>query len=167
MSMIQTVRGMRSERAPGKLSCGEHAAARAPRQLAGCLLGLAALGLAAPHARSGELHKCVAAGGSVSYQSAPCPPGSAVAWKRAYVPDPPTPHASVRQSASRTSPPRTSAPRRSASPRRSPARQRTDPCEAAKAYRERTLARVGLKRTFDLLRALDDRVYEACKPKPW
>ncbi|MBJ6980568.1 hypothetical protein [Luteimonas sp. MC1572] len=36
-------------------------------------------------------------------------------------------------------------------------------CDAAKARREDTLRRVGLKRTHDLLRKLDDQVYEACK----
>jgi hypothetical protein len=36
-------------------------------------------------------------------------------------------------------------------------------CRTAKARREAKLASVGLKRTFDLLRKLDDAVYEACK----
>ena len=36
-------------------------------------------------------------------------------------------------------------------------------CADAKAHRDATLGEVGLGRTFDLLRALDDAVYEACK----
>jgi hypothetical protein len=36
-------------------------------------------------------------------------------------------------------------------------------CDAARAHRDDTLRRVGLKRTHDLLRKLDDQVYEACK----
>lgn len=36
-------------------------------------------------------------------------------------------------------------------------------CDSAKAHRDATLRRVGLRRTHDLLRKLDDRVYEACK----
>jgi hypothetical protein len=36
-------------------------------------------------------------------------------------------------------------------------------CDAAKARREAKLKSVGLKRTFDLLRKLDDIVNEACK----
>jgi hypothetical protein len=36
-------------------------------------------------------------------------------------------------------------------------------CDAAKARREAKLKAVGLKRTFDLLRKLDDAVNEACK----
>ena len=35
-------------------------------------------------------------------------------------------------------------------------------CVSAKATRTRTLERVGLKRTFDLLRRLDDAVHSAC-----
>ena len=38
-------------------------------------------------------------------------------------------------------------------------------CEAAKANREATLERVGLARTFDLLRRLDEIVWEACNGK--
>lgn len=36
-------------------------------------------------------------------------------------------------------------------------------CQAAKARRDDTLRRVGLRRTHELLRRLDDDVYEACK----
>ena len=36
-------------------------------------------------------------------------------------------------------------------------------CDAAKARREAKLKSVGLKRTFDLLRKLDDATNEACK----
>ncbi len=38
-----------------------------------------------------------------------------------------------------------------------------DPCRAAKARRQAELKRVGLKRTFDLLRRLDDEVWDVCK----
>ena len=38
-----------------------------------------------------------------------------------------------------------------------------DRCDAARADREATLRRVGLKRSYDLLRRLDERVYDACK----
>ena len=36
-------------------------------------------------------------------------------------------------------------------------------CQAQKNHRDEVLRRVGLNRTFDLLRQLDDQVYEACK----
>ena len=36
-------------------------------------------------------------------------------------------------------------------------------CADAKAHREATLRVVGLSRDFELLRVLDDRVYEACR----
>ena len=44
-----------------------------------------------------------------------------------------------------------------------PARAAPDRCQDARDRRERTLARVGLKRTFDLLRRLDDEVWAACR----
>lgn len=36
-------------------------------------------------------------------------------------------------------------------------------CDAARARREATLQRVGLKRNFELLRKLDDAVFNACR----
>ena len=36
-------------------------------------------------------------------------------------------------------------------------------CNDAKAHREATLREVGLTRDFEMLRSLDDAVYEACK----
>jgi hypothetical protein len=36
-------------------------------------------------------------------------------------------------------------------------------CQAAKDHREATLKQVGLNRSFDLLRQLDEQVYAACK----
>ena len=36
-------------------------------------------------------------------------------------------------------------------------------CNDAKSHREATLREVGLSRDFEMLRALDDAVYEACK----
>jgi len=60
--------------------------------------------------------------------------------------------------------------RKSSSSRRttaSSARSRADPaesrCQAAKSKREAKLRAVGLKRTFDLLRKLDEAVYAACR----
>ena len=41
-------------------------------------------------------------------------------------------------------------------------RRRQD-CEAARAGREQALDTLGLERTFDQLRTLDDRVHEHCK----
>lgn len=38
-----------------------------------------------------------------------------------------------------------------------------DPCKAAKARRESTLKRVGLKRSYDLLSQLDGDVWDVCK----
>jgi hypothetical protein len=38
-------------------------------------------------------------------------------------------------------------------------------CQAAKDYRDAELKRVGLNRTFDMIRRLDDIVFEACKTR--
>lgn len=47
--------------------------------------------------------------------------------------------------------------------RRSRETDRQAQCQAAKANRDAVLTRIGLKRTYDLLRRLDDQVYDACK----
>lgn len=131
----------------------------APRRVGA---GLALLSIVcAPSALAGTLYKCVARG-SVAYQTSPCEPGSVTAWTREFQPDPPPPAARAR-----SADPRGKEPRERYVAYR-PVRWRVqreplDPCEAAKAKRERELARVGLKRTFDLLRRLDDEVYDACK----
>ena len=41
--------------------------------------------------------------------------------------------------------------------------KRRDACRAARESREAALARMGLRRTFEQLRALDDRVHDVCK----
>lgn len=60
-----------------------------------------------------------------------------------------------------------SRPTRSASARNRSTRPRIDPaearCRAARSRRETKLQAVGLKRTFDLLRKLDDAVHMACR----
>lgn len=43
------------------------------------------------------------------------------------------------------------------------AQRQMNRCEAAKQNREWTLEQVGMHRTFDLIRRLNDEVYEACK----
>lgn len=46
-----------------------------------------------------------------------------------------------------------------------PVDQRRLDCEAAKDYRKNTLQTIGLKRDFDLLRSLDEKVANACSPR--
>ena len=116
----------------------------------------------APLANAQQVYKC-AKGRDVSYQSAPCDGTQTLVkrWEAAPEPEPPAIESSPRQP-QRKRPERDSRP-----PRLGGSRTGTvsadNRCRAAKARREAKLVSVGLKRTFDLLRKLDDAVHEACK----
>lgn len=111
-----------------------------------------------------SVHKCIAVDGSAVYQSMPCTDGPAVAtW--AFV-APPAASPTVQTSV----PPR---PRVRLPPRRverSEERGRATPadrdqharCMAASSARDRTLARLGMKRRYDDISRLNDRVSAAC-----
>jgi hypothetical protein len=128
----------------------------------------------APSAGAQVLHQCTAPDGATSYQSAPCAAGSRMIRTIAVSPDPErTPADQARQAreqrrqqeaarylSSLAGTDRQATHRTVRAPSPDPQRTR---CEAARRQREETLRRVGLKRTFDLLRRLDDRVYEACR----
>lgn len=126
----------------------------------------------APATAAQSLHKCVDRNGKVSYQSQPCAAGSRTSWVRDATPEPPP------------SPERRAAMRREKARREVEseylaglARRRRgagaghtistladpDACAAARQHRDKTLERVGLDRTFDLLRRLDDQVARACR----
>lgn len=120
-----------------------------------------------------QVYKCVN-GSEVSYQSAACDGTwkAAKQWDATPEPEPTTnglgqrPPESQRNraqsaqlNATNTKRPRSTSSRRNAGSRK-PSMSR---CDAAKARREAKLKSVGLKRTFDLLRKLDDSVNEACK----
>lgn len=117
------------------------------------------VGLVVPaHAQS--IHKCVAEGKPVSFQSQPCGPGETTESVRTYVSDPgrPVRHASV---------PASGPVAAHARPRiRRVARRETgvvrNPCAEAKARRDAWERRVGLKRTYDELRQWNDTVARAC-----
>lgn len=135
------------------------------RMIAGLLLAWPAT-LAAQ-----QLHKCVDARGHASYQSAPCEAGQRQIWVRDAAPEPVQPTQPVRPATTRqVDPPPTSpplAPPRASGPASAqlPAYPAREPsaCEAAKQRRESTLRKVGLKRDFNLLRRLDDAVWNACR----
>jgi len=121
------------------------------------------LALWSPHAMAQGVHKCVAPGGAVSYQDAPCEPQSreAANWE---APLDPAPRLEPRgASASRAVRFPESRMARSGSARIARAASKPSACEAAKANRDSTLERVGLKRTFDLLSRLDEQVRNACR----
>lgn len=122
-----------------------------------------------------QVHKCVK-GQDVAYQSAPCDPTQTTAKQWDATPDPePTAGEIAQREARRKQRAQESAElRRAAGTDRTRTGGRTSNrttvsaadarCSAAKERRARKLESVGLKRTFDLLRALDDAVHNACKP---
>jgi hypothetical protein len=108
------------------------------------------------------LNKCVASSGAVSWQSAPCGQGSRLMRRVAYTPEEPVAvPAPVPVRVGSTSRPRAASGRRFL-PGRS-RRPKPDACARARAHREATLERVGLKRNFDLLSKLDAEVRRACR----
>lgn len=116
----------------------------------------------------GVIYKCADAKGHVTYQNAPCAPDAEVRAARPYVDPGYNPALAAKVEADRRA---VEARRRRDAQggtgyrlgQPNPVPAKVLRCRAAKAERERILAAVGLKRTFDLLRRLDDDVYEACK----
>lgn len=129
---------------------------------------------AASTANAQQVYKCVN-GSEVSYQSAACHGTWKVARQWDATPEPEPTADQIRQhqlesQRNRTEfkqPSRTAGTdrTRSASHQRSAGRRKSSlsGCDAARARRDAKLKSVGLKRTFDLLRKLDDAVNEACK----
>lgn len=122
-------------------------------------------------AMSQTVQKCIAADGHVTLTSGACGEGQRLAGTYDAVPEPPTFAPLVepgRQAASDASGPAAARHGAARNRHRGPAasaRVRTteNRCQAARDRRDRTLRRVGLKRTFDLLRKLDDEVWAACR----
>lgn len=128
--------------------------------------------------QAGELRKCISPGGAVSFQQAPCPAGARQTSSRSYVAEP-APTAEqirarvVREQAARAESAELS--RRAGTSRQHRAATGAGTlhrvaiakddaaCQRARRQRDETLARVGLKRTYDLLRALNDEVARACR----
>lgn len=117
--------------------------------------------------------KCLDGQGNAHYQSGACPPGTTLAktWESQIDPGPTPARPATGNSAAGSQSQRITPARRRgraapdyrtrrATGRISAGRSR---CEAAKEKRQATLAAVGLKRNFDLLRKLDDQVSAACK----
>lgn len=129
---------------------------------------------AASAANAQQVYKCLN-GSEVSYQSAACSGTWKVArqWDATPEPEPTADELRQLQLKSRRDRTQSAQPSRAAGTyrTRSASNQRNSGgrkssmsrCEAAKARREEKLESVGLKRTFDLLRKLDDAVNEACK----
>ena len=128
----------------------------------------------ASNASAQQVYKCVR-GSEVSYQSAACDGTQKVVrqWDATPEPEPTIDELRQRQLKSHRGSAESIQPSRAAGTgrKRSASNQResgsrkpsVSRCDAAKARREAKLKSVGLKRTFDLLRKLDDTVNEACK----
>lgn len=126
-----------------------------------------------PAANAQQVHKCVK-GREVSYQSAPCDASQSLVKQWDAVPESgPTADFGHNQEKRRQDEAKSRQFGRAASEGRTRSGNRAGKkssidaadkrCNAAKARRETKLISVGLKRTFDLLRKLDDAVYRACK----
>lgn len=133
------------------------------------ILGLFA---AASPVLGAELFRCIDPAGGVSWQDAPCGAGSRLT-KTLDVPEapratgPPDASSKARIAKSKRSDTAGNAPGRTppgtgVATRDGRTRQR-EGCKAARAERDRKLEALGLSRTFEQLRTLDDRVRAACK----
>lgn len=134
------------------------------------ILGLIA---AASPVLGAELFRCIDPAGGVSWQDAPCGAGSRLA-KTVEVPDasrnsdgPSGASAKAKGAKSKSrvasgSSDGSSSGKSGGAKRDGRSRQR-ESCRAARAERDRKLEALGLTRTFEHLRALDDKVRAVCK----
>ncbi|RYG14508.1 MAG: hypothetical protein EON92_01855 [Burkholderiales bacterium] len=127
------------------------------------LLFLIAILTITPQAAAQQVYKCTR-GNDVAYQSEPCAPTQRTVKQWDATPEPFATPAPATRPVTGPAPTRTIRSRRAAG---NGARTKVDPadarCAKAKARRESRLKAVGLKRNFDLLRQLDEAVYEACR----
>jgi hypothetical protein len=120
-----------------------------------------------------SLHQCIDRQGHVSFTSEPCAPGQKTQKVVDATPERMTPERAAYLEQRRRQDEANSAylrrlaghdrPLQPMGRRASPADSKASRCQAAKARRDATLRRVGLRRTFTLLRELDEAVYQACK----
>jgi hypothetical protein len=110
---------------------------------------------------AGDLHRCIGPAG-VTYQQVPCGPGQVLSKAIPVVADAPAekPKAAKTQRKSGAARP---APPGSRGSRTDTIERRRATCATAKAARDEKLERLGLRRTFEDLRKLDDRVQVACR----
>ena len=132
--------------------------------------------LLCPPAIAQQIYKCSTGQGGHAYQSQPCEHGDALrVWDGGALPIAPSTSATttVRAGTSTSVNDRRRAPRTAgansrqndrvtARPARSTTSDRHARCESARARRDREVKRLGMKRTFDQLRALNDVVSAAC-----
>jgi len=123
------------------------------------------------HAPAPLVYKCVGARNTVSYQSSPC--GAQQSMARIYeaVPDTASDIAWSRHQQRKAAADAAALSRMAGTDGQTASWSRTSghidqrraQCESAMANRDEVLERIGLARTFDLLRQLDENVRAACK----
>lgn len=124
-------------------------------------LAILAVLLGACAARADDLHKCVAADGAVSYQSAPCAATARTLWVRRVVPEatPVRPTAQVAAGGDDRAGARRVAARARAAPRRD---ARAERCATARRSADATRDKLWNRLTFKQRSELDARVARAC-----
>ncbi len=129
------------------------------------LLLVAACLLPSGQVQAQDIHICIDTKGVKSYQNAPCAAQQRTVSVRSYEAKPLDPAVAARTAAIQQEMDRRNRSGGKASAVRGTVSRRAGPtpCQAAKAKRESTLKRVGLKRNFDLLSQLDSEVWEVCK----
>lgn len=133
----------------------------------------AVAGVVAAPVGAQTVQKCVDADGHVTLTSGSCGAGQRLAARYDAVPEPAATASVAQADGGRRAAAlpgtaghaKAGASRAARGGRASASRTRPGPdrCQAARDKRERTLQRVGLKRDFDLLRKLDDDVWNACR----
>jgi len=130
-----------------------------------CAVGLAFAIVGSP-VTAGELFRCVSADGGVSWQDAPCAEGSRLSRAVPILAEPaPAPKKTAKRAGAKSVSVPSKRPAASRSTRDPPGTraQRRIACDAARKQHAAAIERLGLKRTFDQLRALEDQVQEVCK----
>lgn len=121
-----------------------------------------------------QLYKCINGKGHPSYQSEPCSAQQSQVWVRDATPEPEPPPSQRPAAQAQRQWESEVAERRQQAQSQGPQRpvgfslpayggSRPSACQAAKDERERVLKVVGMNRNYDLLRKLDDNVWNACK----
>lgn len=122
-------------------------------------------------AADGVIYKCVDRSRNVTFQNEPCPATHATRSTRVYTDPGYNPDLARKVADDERAVQRRKAENAAAGSYSfgRPGQERPEVlrCRAARRERDETLQRVGLKRTYDLLRRLDDKVYEACKQTPY
>jgi hypothetical protein len=125
-------------------------------------LGVVALVVAAP-VQAQVICKCVEKGKPVSFQTSPCPTTAKVADARAYTPDRELTWAEKRQREAQWATRRPQqAPTAAHIPMPTVTPSSQSHCELARSQREQWERMAGLNRSYDTVRAWNERVARAC-----